>query len=74
MGWKTATKVVQVVENSLPEGPCFSHDFSDLEKGLWFAYAFSAAATVDAIFEPWLWADVKKAGERQLFPLVSTVL
>jgi hypothetical protein len=23
---------------------------------------------VDAIFVPWLWADVNMAGERQLFP------
>jgi len=24
---------------------------------------------MDAIFVPWLWADVSMAGERQLFPL-----
>jgi len=27
---------------------------------------------VDAIFGPWLWADVNIAGERHLFPLGST--
>lgn len=26
---------------------------------------------MDAIFVPWLWADVNMAGERQLFPLGS---
>lgn len=25
---------------------------------------------MDAIFVPWLWADVNLAGERQLFPLL----
>jgi hypothetical protein len=29
---------------------------------------------VDAIFVPWLWADVNMAGERQLFPLKNALL
>lgn len=52
----------------------FSYDFKGLTKSPLISYVFLPRATMDAIFVPWLWADVNMAGERHLFPLKNALL
>jgi hypothetical protein len=48
-----------------------AHDFRGLKISPDFPMHFPPRATVDAMFVPWLWADVNMAEERQLFPFAA---